>query len=106
MTNFFCSNELTWDQVGPTPGDQVVGQDGWEPDDPEPECDGKEEEDEVHLGDVLHREASEDGHEEWESDVEDYQESVVDRLQRAIVPPHCFYLSWWLSASKARVPKA
>ena len=97
---------MTWDQVGPRPGDQVVGQDGWEPDDPEPEGDGKEEEDEVHLGDVLHREASEDGHEEWESDVEDYQESVVDGLQRAIVFPHCFYLSWWLSASKARVPKA
>ena len=96
---------MTWDQVGPTPGDQVKGQDGWEPDDPEPEGDGEEEEDEVHLGDVLHREASEDGHEEWESDVEDYQESVVDRLQRVIVLPHCFYLSWRLSTSKARVPK-
>ena len=81
---------MTWDQVGPTPGDQVVGEDGGEPDDPEPECDGKEEEDEVHLGDVLHREAPEDGHEEWESDVEDYQESVVDGFQRVIVLPHCF----------------
>ena len=47
---FFCSNVLTWDQVAPRPGDQVVGQDGGEP-----EGDREEEEDEVHLGDVLHR---------------------------------------------------
>ena len=48
------------------------------PDDPEPKCDGEEEEKEIQFPDVLQGEAAKKDHGDGNTDEDDYQKSFID----------------------------